>query len=327
MANWLDFDKDDDKLEAEGGGYGQVGGGLNFGPVAEGGRVGSLEQALGAAGPSVQNEIGVGRTPVTRPLPIMSAAGQEPLARRPFSPVPFSPVPEQPLTGPQPPVRGPQGGRILSEGVPAGQGGYGIPDIDELRAEPWTTEFEQAALARADELVAERYNALRQQRAEEMARRGVTPDSPFYMSEMRKVDAEQARELSNFRRNLQVEKIDRRQRNLREARSVESLVDAMERQRLSELYSMVSGMPYQADPNIAALLAQQGALAQQGQADLWGGIGDLAGEWLRGQRQPVNINLGSSNPTGIGLPWYIGGQPSQALTDWQRWASNISEDR
>ena len=175
-----------------------------------------------------------------------------------------------------------------SPGVPAGSG---FSDIDELRAEPWSTEFEQQALARADELVGERYNVMRQRRAMEMARQGMDPRSKFYQSQMAKVDQDQARELSNFRRDLQLKKVSERERRLAAARGVEYSLDQQERQRLMDILAMISG-----DPNytmgasgiaqsLAQLFGQQQALATQQSGESFGNLGDLFGMLLAQQNQ------------------------------------------
>lgn len=157
----------------------------------------------------------------------------------------------------------------------------GIPDVEELRAEPWTTEFEQAALARADELVGERYNALRQQRQMTLARQGVGPDSPLYGRRMGELDVEQAKELSSFRRRLQIEKIDRRQRNLEKARGVEQQAENIEQQRLMLLLALMSGGP-DVLGRLASAWGQASGQAGQEAGEAWGGLGDLLGTFFGG---------------------------------------------
>jgi len=169
--------------------------------------------------------------------------------------------------------------------------GSGFSDIDELRAEPWSTEFEQQALSRADELVSERYNVMRQRRAMELARQGMDPRSRFYQSQMQKIDQDQARELSGFRRELQLKKVSERERRLAAARGVEYSLDQQERQRLMDILAMISG-----DPNytmgasgiaqsLAQLFGQQQALATQQSGESFGNLGDLFGMLLAQQNQ------------------------------------------
>lgn len=167
-----------------------------------------------------------------------------------------------------------------------GEGGYGSPDVDELRAEPWSTEFEQAAISRADELSSQKYNSLRQQRADEMARQGIGPDSPFWQSEMRKIDAEQAGDSSKFRRQLQLEKVDKRQSNLREARSVELMMDMLERQRIMDMLGLSGGG---LDPNLAAILGGQASEAGRAAGEASGGLGELIAALIGTYRQPIRL--------------------------------------
>lgn len=161
---------------------------------------------------------------------------------------------------------------------------FGVPDIEELRGDPFSSAFEQAAIARADELSGEKYNSLRQQRAEEMARRGITPQSPFWQSEMRKIESEQARESSAFRRQLQIEKIDRRERRTREARELELLLDQLEQQRISQMFGLLGG-GFEPDEGLLQFLSQQQAAGGQGISSGLGGIGDLIAAWLGSQRR------------------------------------------
>lgn len=215
----------------------------------------------------------------TRP-PVPPTAGPTTL------PPHLRPLPPRIFPGVSPGLRAvdEQGRPIGPDGTPLREQPFGVPDIDELRAEPWSTAFEQAAIARADELSGEKYNSLRQQRAEEMARRGITPQSPFWQSEMRKIESEQARESSGFRRQLQIEKIDRRERRTREARELELLLDQLEQQRISQMFGLLGG-GFEPDEGLLQFLSQQQAAGGQGISSGLGGIGDLIAAWLGSQRR------------------------------------------
>lgn len=197
--------------------------------------------------------------------------------------------------------------------------GYG--DIDELRAAPWTTAFEQAALSRGDELVNERYNTTRQQRTTDLARRNIDPKSPLFQREMGRIDQDQAKELADFRRKLQLESIDRRQRNLGQARTLETQIDEQERQRMMDLLSVLTGNPNfvgaagNQAANLASIAAQQG-MVQQGMANSgFGSAGNMFAELLnRNQQQPINITLPSSPTSSI---------PARRNPDW--WEEYPSE--
>lgn len=200
----------------------------------------------------------------------------DPLMRTlPWKPAPGTQGPEFPGSIIGRGAEDPANGQVVDEAA------GGIPDVNELRAEPWTTEFEQAALSRADELASEKYNALRQAKQMEMARRGIGPDSPLYQKFMDRIDADQAREGAGFRRNLQIEKVDRRQKNLAAARLIEQQADTMERQRMMDLLQMMSGAPnllgQQANIQqlIAQITGQRAASAEAGASSAMGGVGDL----------------------------------------------------
>ncbi len=174
----------------------------------------------------------------------------------------------------------------------------GSRDIDELRAEPWTTEFEQAALARADELVNERYKALREQKAMELASRGILPGSGLWEREMGRIDRAAAREMADFRRELQLKKIDLRQQRLAQARAIEAMMESMERQRLFDLLAMLSGDPNyalaagQLVTSLVPLLGQQAAMFGSGASQAFGNLGDLFAMLLgRSLMQQPQINI------------------------------------
>ena len=231
------------------------------------------------------------------PLPATGAPAPRPTVPPTTSPtpggttLPFVGAPTTP-TSPLPQLTTP-GTPLPATGAPAPATseptGSGFRDIDELRAEPWSTEFEQSALARADELASERYNVLRKKKSMEMAQRGLDPRSRLYGRAMDEIDRDQAREASSFRRDLQLRKIGERERRTAAARGVEYQLDQTERQRLMDLVAILSGDPNytmgasQIGASLAGLLGQQQALATQSAADSFGGLGDLFGMLLSQQ--------------------------------------------
>ncbi|MDR7534694.1 MAG: hypothetical protein QN162_15340 [Armatimonadota bacterium] len=248
--------------------------------------------------------------PETPPPPIPGATPPrttQPRLRQPFvPPLPRIIDPDEQVVlddwgGGPPPLSEPLPPRFMLPGRPgapfAGQVGSGSSDIDELRAAPWTSAFEQAALAQADELVNQRYQALREQRAQELARRGITPDSGLWQREMGRIDRDAAREAAAFRRNLQLQAIDRRQRNLAAARAIEAMMENIERQRLFDLLAMLSGNPNyagaagQAAAGLAPLLGQQAALFGQAAGSAFGNLGDLFALLLDMNRQPPQVSI------------------------------------
>lgn len=183
----------------------------------------------------------------------------------------------------------PGGAGVPGQKPPAteAQGGEGFADIDELRAEPWTTEFEQAAISRADELVGQKWNTVRQARTMDLARRNIDPTSPLWQSEMGKIDRDQAREVADFRRKLQIEKVDRRQRNLEQARGLEQNLHNMERQGIFDLLAIIAQNPgfIQSAGNMAgqgagisAALARSLGLEAN---EAYGSAGDMFAELMR----------------------------------------------
>jgi len=199
---------------------------------------------------------------------------------------PGAPAPTAPVPAAQPPAQPTPDAEMGALGGTEADGGYGVPDIDYLRGEPWSGGFEQAAIARADELVSQKYNALRRQRAQEMSNRGIGPDSPFWQSEMRKVEQAAAQESAGFRRQLQIDKMGERRSRLAEARSVEVLLDQMERQRISEMMAYLTGNQFQPTSELANILGAQSAAAGQGVGQAAGGIGEIISAWLASRQKP-----------------------------------------
>lgn len=275
---------------------------------------------VGAAAPS----------PTMSTLPIVPPSGQQTLATTPGAPMPGTPtipadrgpmagfepwwgdptkMPGYTPGGPQPPapisVNDPRATAPQTPEAAADQYGT-LPDVEELRADPYTAKYEQSAIARADELSSERFNTLRQQRANEMARQGIGPDSPFWQSEMRKIDQGQAVESSNFRRNLELDKVQQRYSRLAQARTVEAQQAEMERQQLADLYAMVSGTPYQPSNALAQMMAIQGQRANEGASAMGSGaqgIGDLIAAYMATNRQPQTLNFANPAPAPAPPPW------------------------
>lgn len=168
--------------------------------------------------------------------------------------------------------------------------------LDRLLADPYSTEYEQAALARASDLASQQYKTLRQQRTDELARRGMVPESPYWQSEMAAIDRAQAQGSADFANQLQVERMNRQREALAQALQIELALAQMEKAG--------GGMS-------AGMAGGGGSMGGSGGGGGWGAVGSLSGvpkpgepgyeDYLRQKAETESLSAGINEEWLLGL--------------------------
>ncbi|MEM4360472.1 MAG: hypothetical protein QXT45_08090 [Candidatus Bilamarchaeaceae archaeon] len=116
-------------------------------------------------------------------------------------------------------------------------------DVQALRQPVGQSGIDQAYLTTAYENVDRNYDAARQRLLLEYARRGIEPSSGIVQSELRKLEEARAADKAKAERDLAMWKIQEQRSRAAEARQIQGMLEALERQRIGQELGIAGMVP------------------------------------------------------------------------------------